>query len=97
MEKAVFEKAKQPFSPVNIINELYQRTGIFENYELTTLLMLDSQNLSEQFVIDQIKFEKNIDSLADHTINFTTEESKLTKAYLPQLGLKTSKKTMNGW
>ena len=37
--------------------------------------MLDNQNLSEQFVIDQINLEKNIDSLADHIVNFSTEES----------------------
>tara|TARA_B110001450_G_scaffold222640_1_gene219299 strand:- start:1101 stop:1244 length:144 start_codon:yes stop_codon:yes gene_type:complete len=47
MEKAVFEKANQPFSPVNIINELYQRSGIFDNYEMTTLVMLDNQNVGE--------------------------------------------------
>jgi hypothetical protein len=52
MEKAVFEKANQPFSPVNIINELYQRSGIFDQYEMTTLVMLDNANVGEQFLID---------------------------------------------
>ena len=52
MEKAVFEKANQPFSPVNIINELYQRSGIFDQYQMTTLLMLDNANVGEQFLID---------------------------------------------
>lgn len=38
-----------------------------------------------------------MDSLADHIVNFSTEKSKLTQKFLPQLGLKTSRKTMNGW
>jgi len=59
--------------------------------------MLDSQNLSEQFLIDQINLENHMDSLADHIVNFSTEQSKLTQKFLPQLGLKTSKKPMNGW
>jgi hypothetical protein len=45
--------------------------------------MVGSQNLSEQFLIDQINLEINIDSLADHIVNFSTEDSKLTQKYLP--------------
>ena len=45
--------------------------------------MLDSQNLSEQFLIDQINLENHMDSLADHIVNFNTEQSKLTQKFLP--------------
>lgn len=53
-ERAVFDLANQPFSPINILNEIYQNTGIFENYELTSLMMLDDNNSSEMFRLDEI-------------------------------------------
>jgi len=35
------------------------------------------------FKADEISLEKNIDSLADQIINFNTEDSKITKGFLP--------------
>lgn len=40
--------------------------------------------------------EKNIDSISDHIINFTTN-NRLTKPYLPQMGLKVSQKLCDYW
>jgi hypothetical protein len=78
-EKKVFDLAGQPFSPINIMNEVYTRTGSYENYTLTSIALLDTDNSSLMFKLDEMNLETNVDSLADQIINFNSEESRLTK------------------
>jgi len=40
-EHKVFNLADQPFSSVNLINEVYQKTGVFDKYTLTSMLLFD--------------------------------------------------------
>lgn len=82
-EHKVFNLADQPFSSVNLINEVYQKTGVFDKYTLTSMLLFDHDSSSLMFKADEISLEKNIDSLADQIIYFNTEDSKITKGFLP--------------
>jgi hypothetical protein len=61
----VFDNANQPFSPVNILNELMENTGIFNNHEMTTFVNFDSESSSLMFQIDERALAKNLDSIAD--------------------------------
>lgn len=75
----------------SLINTLYEMTGIFKSYELTTLVMFDKQNQeNNMFVGDIIGLEKDLSSLADQTIDLDNDDCKLTKGLRPQLGLKCS-------
>lgn len=50
----------------SLINTLYEMTGIFKSYELTTLVMFDNQNqMDNMFSGDIIGLEKEVSSLAD--------------------------------
>ena len=82
-EKKVYDLANQPFSPLNLSNEIHAKTGIFSNYSLTSLVLFDSDTSSLMFKLDEMSLEKNLESMADQIINFTSEDSKLTKAYTP--------------
>jgi len=42
-----------------------ENTGIFDDYEMTTLVNFDSGNSSLMFQLDEVTLEKNIDSIAD--------------------------------
>lgn len=96
-EKFIFDKANQPFSPVKILNEIMENTGIFENFEMTSMVSLDTEATSMLMEIDQINFEKNLYSIADQIINFTSDECKLTKGFMPQMGLLFAPKPCNSW
>ena len=85
-EKEIYDMAKQPFSPVNIANEIQTMSGINPNYELTSICMLDTEISSLMFKLDENAFEINIDSMADKIVSF--ESSGLTKGLLPQMTLK---------
>ena len=41
-EKFIFDKANQPFSPIKILNEIMENTGIFDNFEMTSMVSLDT-------------------------------------------------------
>ena len=60
-----------------------ENTGVFQNHEMTTLVNFDSESSSLMFQLDEAALEKHVDSIADQIINFTTEESKLTKGFMP--------------
>jgi hypothetical protein len=45
-ETFIFDQASQPFSPVNMMNELMENTGDFQNYEMTSLVLLHSESTS---------------------------------------------------
>ena len=82
-EKKVFDLANQPFSPINICNEIHAKTGNFSSYSLTSLVLFDSDASSLMFKLDELSMEKNLESMADQIIKFTSEESRLTKPYSP--------------
>lgn len=82
-EKKVFGLANQPFSPLNICNEIHAKTGLFSSYSLTSLVLFDSDASSLMFKMDEMNLEKNLESIADQIINFTSEGSNLTKAFTP--------------
>ena len=93
----MFDLCEQPFSPINVVNEIYQRTGVYDDYQLTSIALLDVDSSSFMFKIDELSLLTNIDSLADQALNFNSEECKLTKKFVPQLGLSTSKHTIDYW
>jgi len=97
MEKKIYDLAHQPFSPVNVLNEIYDKTGEFPDYSLTSIALLDTDSSSLMFKIDEMGLEKNIDSLADQIITFNSESSPLTKGFMPQLGIQTNKSPINYW
>ena len=43
-ELHLFNLAKQAMGYQSLINTLYEMTGVFKSYELTTLVMFDKQN-----------------------------------------------------
>ena len=96
-EKFIFDKANQPFSPVKIINEIMENTGLFDQFEMTSIVSLDTQGSSMLMEIDQINFEKNLYSIADQILNFNSDECKLTKGFMPQMGLMFPTKPCNSW
>ena len=61
----MFENANQPFSPVNIVNELMENTGVFQNHEMTTIVNFDSDSSSMMFQMDEAALEKHVDSISD--------------------------------
>ena len=76
----------QPFSPVNVINEIMENTGCFEDgRELTSIMLVDNDSSSLMFKNDELNLCRHIDSISDQSILF--ESSRLTRAFLPQLGL----------
>ena len=74
-----------------------ENTGVFQNHEMTTLVNFDSESSSLMFQLDEAALEKHLDSIADQIINFTTEDSKLTKGFMPQLGLKFVPRLNDHW
>ena len=60
-----------------------ENTGVFNKYEMTTLVSFDNDSSSMMFQIDETKLEKNLDSIADQIIDFTSENCKITKGYMP--------------
>ena len=49
------------------------------------------------FQLDETLLVKNIDSLADQIVDFNSEDSKITRKFVPQLGLKISQKPIDYW
>ena len=50
-EKHIYELASQPFSPLNAINELMERTGVFRESGRTvsTIVIMDTETNQLQF------------------------------------------------
>mmetsp|Transcript_32472 Transcript_32472/g.49691 ORF Transcript_32472/g.49691 Transcript_32472/m.49691 type:complete len:245 (-) Transcript_32472:108-842(-) len=62
-------------------------TGLTSSYELTSLIVQDSDVSPLMFKLDENTFEVNLDSMADKILSFDSQESKLTRGLLPQMGL----------
>jgi hypothetical protein len=56
-EKHVFDLANQPFSPINIYNEIMENTGVFsyKNASVTSIFIVDKDSTSMMFKNDEIK------------------------------------------
>jgi hypothetical protein len=53
-ERHVFDLANQPFSPVNMYNEIMENTGEFKNGRtVTSIVILDSESTSLNFKKDE--------------------------------------------
>jgi hypothetical protein len=66
-----------------VINNIYQKTGVFDTYTLTSIALIDRESSSLMFVQDEMALNKNIDSLADQIIDFNTDECKLVREFVP--------------
>jgi hypothetical protein len=55
-EKYVFDLANQPFSPVNIHNEIMENTGVFgkKDASVTSIIIIDKDSTSLMFKKDEI-------------------------------------------
>lgn len=57
-ERHIYDLALQPFSPINICNEIMENTGVFKhlNYEMTSIFIVDSESTSLMFKKDENTF-----------------------------------------
>ena len=60
-----------------------ENTGIFDNYELTSLVILHSDSTSMMLEQDELSVTKNLFSLSDQILDFDAENCKLTKGLMP--------------
>ncbi len=72
---------------MNIANEIQALTGLTAKYELTSLVVLDNEVSPLTFKQDEKTFQINLDSMADKILSFDSQQSKLTRGLLPQMGL----------
>ena len=89
-ERQVYDLASQPFSPVNIINEIAAHTGTFKNgKQLTSILIADVNGNTLTFQRDEDQFMAHIESVADHSITFENTTSLFKhKQQVPVLSVK---------
>jgi len=65
-ERALYDLANQPFSPVNILNEIATSTGSFKDgRQLTSILIADCDGSTLHFQRDEDKLLCHIESLMD--------------------------------
>ena len=57
VEKSIFERVLQPFGPINVVNNLYENTGNFENCSVTTLVSLDTEEMDLIHRVDEKAME----------------------------------------
>ena len=65
-----------------------ENTGIFDSYEMTTLVSFDTEGTSMMLELDSINLQKILDSIADQVIDVTSENCMITKGLMPQMGLR---------
>ena len=98
-ERHVFDLANQPFSPVNIHNEIMENTGVFrtKNATVTSLIIVDKDSTSLMFKKDEMNLVQHLESIADQILEFGCERNSRTKGLIPQIELVPDKSIMNGW
>ena len=79
------------------MHEVMENTGIFDSYEMTTLVSFDTESTSMMLELDSINLQKNLDSISDQIIDFNSDDCKLTKGLMPQMGLTFTPKPFNHW
>jgi hypothetical protein len=65
-EISVFDLADQPFSPVNILNEVAENTGTFKDgRQITSLIIADCNGGQLVYQQDEDKIIQHLESLCD--------------------------------
>jgi hypothetical protein len=92
-ERHIFDLASQPFSPVNIYNEIMENTGVFKskNTTFTSVFIIDSDSSSLMFKKDELVLQQHLESISDQILEFNNEGNMLVKGYLPMVDLRPSK------
>lgn len=67
-----------------------ENTGIFKhlNYEMTSIVIVDSDSSSLQFKKDEQALVQHLESISDHFMEFTNENSQLIRGYYPVIDIK---------
>ena len=74
-EKHVYDLANQPFSPINVINELMERTGCFHDGRVvSSIVIMDTETHQLQFQRDEDALISHIESICDQVIEFSDEQ-----------------------
>jgi hypothetical protein len=80
----IFNTVNQPFGPLNIINEIYTSTGMFEKGSLTTILIFDSNQANQELQASLKIYQNHIESLCDIKIDFDFKDPHFRNA-LPKI------------
>lgn len=98
-ERHIFDLASQPFSPINIVNEIMENTGVFKNKNttVTSILIVDTDSTSIMFKKDEQNFVNHIDSISDQILEFSNEGNKMLRAFMPLIDLKSKRSVINFW
>ena len=76
-ENLVFDLASQPFSPFNIVNELFDHTGCFSDGRVvSTIVLADTEANQLQFKKDEDALVAHLESISDQIIDFADEQHK---------------------
>ena len=71
----MYDLASQPFAPINVVNELMERTGCFRDGRVvSSIVIMDTETHQLQFQRDEDKLITHIESLSDQVIEFTNEQ-----------------------
>lgn len=71
-ESHVYTAAQQALSPINVISELMEQTGVFptDGSSVTSIMILDTESTSEQWTMSEKKIIDHIESIADQIVPF---------------------------
>ena len=77
-EKQVYDLAEQPASPISLINEIMEHTGVFPSTgtSVTSILVADTSSSTEQWQKDQDNVLNHIESISDQVITFEVDIKK---------------------
>lgn len=76
-EQHVYGLANQPFAPINIVNEIMERTGCFsDGRTVSSIVIIDTDTNQLQFQQDEDKILVQLESMADQIIEFSDEQAK---------------------
>ena len=76
-EKLVYDLASQPCAPINIVNELMEQTGCFQDGRVvSSIVIIDTEANQLQFQKDEDAALVHIESIADQVIEFSDEKYK---------------------
>ena len=67
----------QPFASQNVFNSIFDHTGIFEEGQLTSIIINDTNQSTITF--PQETFNQHLDSLTDHVFSFSTHVRELKR------------------
>lgn len=74
-EKHVYDLASQPFSPINIVNELMEQTGCFQDGRVvSSIVIVETEANQLQFQKDEDAALVHIESIADQIVEFSDDK-----------------------